>query len=131
MLLFQAKHLQFVSGVDVFSYWFATYTWDLLNYFVPALGILILFAAFQVDSYKDELGIVFLMLVSQHLVKLCFVSFLEVWYVEQKVLENDLTAISISSFFFDFITALLLLVRPWALNRKGKRCYIETARLLR
>lgn len=59
----KAKHLQFVSGVDVFSYWFATYTWDLINYFVPALIILILFAAFQVDSYKDELGIVFLMLV--------------------------------------------------------------------
>ena len=65
MLLFQAKHLQFVSGVDVFSYWFATYTWDFLNYLVPALGILILFAAFQVDSYKDELGTVFLMLVSR------------------------------------------------------------------
>ena len=60
----------------MFSYWFATYTWDLLNYLVPALGILILFAAFQVDSYKDELGIVFLMLVSHHLVKPCFVSYL-------------------------------------------------------
>ena len=69
MLLLQAKHLQFVSGVDVFSYWFATYTWDFINYLVPALGILILFAAFQVDSYKDELGIVFLMLVSQHLIQ--------------------------------------------------------------
>ena len=62
--LFQAKHLQFVSGVDVVSYWFATYTWDFINYLVPALGILILFAAFQVESYEDELGIVFLMLVS-------------------------------------------------------------------
>ena len=66
---FQAKHLQFVSGVDVVSYWFATYTWDFINYLVPALGILILFAAFQVESYKDELGIVFLMLVSTNTIR--------------------------------------------------------------
>ena len=51
--------------MDVFSYWFATYSWDFVNYFVPVLGILILFAAFQVESYKDELGVVFLMLVSK------------------------------------------------------------------
>ena len=67
---FQAKHLQFVSGVDVVSYWFATYTWDFINYLVPALGILILFAAFQVESYEDELGIVFLMLVSTNTIRL-------------------------------------------------------------
>lgn len=82
MLLFQAKHLQFVSGVDVFSYWFATYTWDFINYLVPALGILILFAVFQVDSYKDELGIVFLMLVSQHLIqKACNLALSVIWDV--------------------------------------------------
>ena len=50
----------------MFSYWFATYTWDFINYLVPALVILILFAAFQVESYQDELGVVFLMLVSKN-----------------------------------------------------------------
>ncbi|XP_073229976.1 phospholipid-transporting ATPase ABCA3-like [Porites lutea] len=69
----KAKHLQFVSGVDVVSYWFATYTWDFINYLVPALGILILFAAFQVESYEDELGIVFLMLILFGLCVLPFV----------------------------------------------------------
>ncbi|XP_015769367.1 PREDICTED: ATP-binding cassette sub-family A member 3-like [Acropora digitifera] len=59
----KAKHLQFVSGVDAFSYWFATYTWDFVNYLIPALLIIILFAAFQVESFQDELGVVFLMLV--------------------------------------------------------------------
>jgi len=65
-LRFQAKHLQFVSGVDTLSYWLATYTWDFINYLVPAIVILILFAAFQVDSYKDEMGIVFLLLVRKY-----------------------------------------------------------------
>ena len=62
----QAKHIQFVSGVDSVSYWSATFSWDFINFLVPALGILILFAAFQVDNYKgEELGILFFMLVSK------------------------------------------------------------------
>ena len=59
----QAKHLQFVSGVDAVSFWLATYSWDLINYLFPLLGIMILFAAFQVDSLKNDLGAVFLLLV--------------------------------------------------------------------
>lgn len=69
----KAKHLQFVSGVDTLSYWLATYTWDFINYLVPAIVILILFAAFQVDSYKDEMGIVFLLLLLFGLCVLPFV----------------------------------------------------------
>ena len=60
----QAKHLQFVSGVDVTSYWLATFAWDMLNAMVPVLLTFILFAAFQVDGYKDEgLGAILLILV--------------------------------------------------------------------
>ena len=59
----QAKHLQFVSGVDAVSFWLATYSWDFINYLFPLLGIMIMFAAFQVDSLKNDLGAVFLLLV--------------------------------------------------------------------
>ena len=59
----QAKHLQFVSGVDAVSFWLATYSWDLINYLFPLLGIMIMFAAFQVDSLRNDLGAVFLLLV--------------------------------------------------------------------
>lgn len=60
----QAKHLQFVSGVDSFCYWFGTYTWDYLNYLIPATLFVIIFAAFQVEAFKDEMGAVYLLLVS-------------------------------------------------------------------
>lgn len=60
----QAKHLQFVSGVDAVSYWLGTFTWDFINYLIPSITVLILIAAFQLDEYKDDLGTVFLMLVS-------------------------------------------------------------------
>lgn len=61
----KAKHLQFVSGVGAASFWFATFTWDFINYLIPMIGIFIMFIAFQVDSYNDDLGTLFLLLVSK------------------------------------------------------------------
>ena len=47
----KAKHVQFVSGVDPISYWSSAYTWDMINFLVPALSILVLIAAFDVPAY--------------------------------------------------------------------------------
>lgn len=57
-----AKHLQVVSGVGPCAFWVSTYIWDLINYTLPVLVILILFAAFGTDAYVNDgrLGIVFL-----------------------------------------------------------------------
>jgi ATP-binding cassette subfamily A (ABC1) protein 3 len=58
-----AKHLQFLSGVTPSCYWFGTFFWDLTNYLIPALIILILFAAFQIEVYTDDIGAIFLVLI--------------------------------------------------------------------
>lgn len=60
-----AKHLQVVSGVGPFSFWLASFAWDLVNYLIPCLALLIVFAAFQVAAYTDDnnLGLVLLVLV--------------------------------------------------------------------
>lgn len=57
-----AKHLQVVSGVGPVAYWSSTFVWDIINYTIPVLLILVVFAAFQTDAYVNEnrLGIVFL-----------------------------------------------------------------------
>ncbi|XP_060570838.1 phospholipid-transporting ATPase ABCA3-like isoform X2 [Ruditapes philippinarum] len=57
-----AKHLQVVSGVGPFAYWSSTFVWDIINYTIPVLIILVIFAAFQTDAYVsgNRLGIVFL-----------------------------------------------------------------------
>eukprot|EP01134_Creolimax_fragrantissima_P001244 CFRG1244T1 len=47
----KAKHIQLVSGVDTISFWLATYTWDLINYLVPVILILIIILASQVEFY--------------------------------------------------------------------------------
>eukprot|EP01135_Chromosphaera_perkinsii_P005752 Nk52_evm52s359 gene=Nk52_evmTU52s359 len=50
----KAKHIQFVSGVDPFSFWLGTFTWDLLNYLIPTIVIFILFAVFDEEEYTGE-----------------------------------------------------------------------------
>ncbi|XP_068671756.1 phospholipid-transporting ATPase ABCA3-like [Montipora foliosa] len=60
----KAKHVQFVSGVDPFSYWDSAYTWDLINFLIPALSILVLVAAFDVPAFSGpRLGYLFLLLM--------------------------------------------------------------------
>lgn len=54
----KAKHVQFVSGVGAYSYWLSSFLWDLFNYFLPIIGLFILFAAFDVDAYTgDQTGV--------------------------------------------------------------------------
>lgn len=74
VLLQQAKHLQFVSGVNVTSFWISTFAWDLLSALVPVILSVILFAAFRVDGYTgDGLLGVFLLLVLDIEMHVCHV----------------------------------------------------------
>ena len=68
----QAKHLQFVSGVHVSSYWMATFLWDLISCLVPVILSVIIFAAFQATGYTGEgLAGVAMLLVSCVWNKVC------------------------------------------------------------
>ncbi|XP_046544466.1 phospholipid-transporting ATPase ABCA3-like isoform X1 [Haliotis rubra] len=60
-----AKHLQVVSGVGPFVFWMSNFAWDFINYMIPCVGLLIVFAAFQSEAYVEDgrLGIVFLIFV--------------------------------------------------------------------
>lgn len=46
-----AKHLQFVSGVNFVTFWLANMVWDFINFLVPCLGILLTFLLFQEDGF--------------------------------------------------------------------------------
>lgn len=60
-----AKHLQFVSGVDVFIFWGVHYLWDLLSFIVIALFALFTLMLFQEEGFKtfSDLGRVFYILL--------------------------------------------------------------------
>ncbi|XP_035267888.1 phospholipid-transporting ATPase ABCA1 isoform X3 [Anguilla anguilla] len=59
----KAKHLQFVSGVRPLLYWLANFTWDMLNYTVPATMVVLIFIAFQQQSYVSETNLPALVLL--------------------------------------------------------------------
>lgn len=47
----QAKHVQFVSGVRVATYWLPALLWDLISFLVPSLLLLAVFRAFDVRAF--------------------------------------------------------------------------------
>ncbi|XP_068174679.1 phospholipid-transporting ATPase ABCA1 isoform X2 [Antennarius striatus] len=59
----KAKHLQFVSGVKPILYWLANFTWDMLNYSVPAAMVVLIFICFQQQSYVSETNLPALILL--------------------------------------------------------------------
>ncbi|KAF7656308.1 hypothetical protein LDENG_00043690 [Lucifuga dentata] len=61
----KAKHLQFVSGVKPILYWLANFSWDMLNYTVPATVVVLIFISFQQQAYvsKNNLPALILLLL--------------------------------------------------------------------
>lgn len=52
----KAKHLQFTSGVRLFTFWSATFCWDMINYLMTALCLILTIVFFDVEAYvvKDH-----------------------------------------------------------------------------
>ncbi|PFX16944.1 ATP-binding cassette sub-family A member 1 [Stylophora pistillata] len=74
----KAKHLHLVSGVRPFIYWLSTYTWDFINYLIPAVGCIFIFLAFGEDSYTSTRNFpptfLLLILYGGHMVITCLSS---------------------------------------------------------
>ncbi|XP_012941784.1 ATP-binding cassette sub-family A member 3 [Aplysia californica] len=49
-----SKHMQIVSGVGPITYWLPTFLWDFINYIIPSLLLLVVFAAYQKTAYLDD-----------------------------------------------------------------------------
>lgn len=54
----KAKHLQFVSGVGVISFWFPSFLCDILMFLFTSLCVVVTVFLFQQDGFKtvEELG---------------------------------------------------------------------------
>ena len=50
----KAKHIQFVSGVDPISYWTSAYLWDIINFVLPSVIIVILFLILRVEAFEGK-----------------------------------------------------------------------------
>lgn len=52
----KSKHLQLVSGVNMTSYWFSTYLWDMSLFFVLTILIMVVFLAYGAESAAVFVG---------------------------------------------------------------------------
>ncbi|XP_069482200.1 phospholipid-transporting ATPase ABCA1-like isoform X2 [Ambystoma mexicanum] len=59
----KAKHLQFVSGVNPAIYWLANFSWDMCNYLVPCIIVIVLFLCFQQQAYVSAANLPVLILL--------------------------------------------------------------------
>ncbi|KAI8797159.1 ATP-binding cassette sub-family A member 3 [Biomphalaria glabrata] len=65
----KAKHIQFVSGVHAVNFWLSTLCWDLINFMLPCLCLIITFFAFSITNFTVDL----------HWLQLIFFFFLYGW----------------------------------------------------
>jgi len=58
MLRFQyfrkVKHSQMVSGVKWYNFWLSTFTWDFINFMIPCLIVVIMFAIADIKNYTGK-----------------------------------------------------------------------------
>lgn len=52
----KAKHIQFVSGVSPINFWLSTFCWDMINYIIPCIFLIITFVAFNITAYLDPVS---------------------------------------------------------------------------
>ncbi|CAF1162270.1 unnamed protein product [Adineta steineri] len=58
-----SKHLQFVSGVKGITYWWGNFLWDLTNYCISIAFCVIIFLAFDIQSYVSGSNLLCLVLL--------------------------------------------------------------------
>nr|XP_056723638.1 phospholipid-transporting ATPase ABCA7 [Euleptes europaea] len=59
----KAKHLQIVSGMKPGVYWLGNFAWDMCNYLVPAVLVVLIFICFQQKSYVSPANLPTLILL--------------------------------------------------------------------
>uniref|UniRef100_A0A4X2LRM6 ABC transporter domain-containing protein n=1 Tax=Vombatus ursinus TaxID=29139 RepID=A0A4X2LRM6_VOMUR len=52
--IIKAKHLQFVSGVRIINFWLSAFFWDLFNFIIPCLLLLVVFKYCGVKAFVDD-----------------------------------------------------------------------------
>jgi ABC-type multidrug transport system ATPase subunit len=52
----KSKHLQLVSGVNMTSYWVATYLWDLTLFFILTVAVMVVFLIYGTESAQVFVG---------------------------------------------------------------------------
>ena len=111
-----AKHCQFVSGVDAAVYWLAALAWDLVTLAVPSALVVVVVVAFQIDAYVEwpVCGCLYLALVLYGWSVIPFVYVLSFAY---KVASTAYSHIVTIVFYSGMLLPMVLLLLLQAFNK--------------
>jgi len=59
----RAALLQRLAGVGSFVFWLSAYIWDFINFFIPCLLTLVIFAIGAIEEYEDQAALLLLLFV--------------------------------------------------------------------
>ncbi|XP_056678235.1 phospholipid-transporting ATPase ABCA7 isoform X2 [Monodelphis domestica] len=59
----QAKHLQFLAGLPPNLYWLGNFAWDMCNYLIPTILVVLIFLGFQQKAYVSPQNLPALLLL--------------------------------------------------------------------
>ncbi|XP_072225725.1 phospholipid-transporting ATPase ABCA3 [Leuresthes tenuis] len=59
----KSKHVQQVSGVYLSNFWFSALLWDLVNFLLPCLLMLVVFQAFGIKAFVDNGHLIYVLLL--------------------------------------------------------------------
>jgi ATP-binding cassette subfamily A (ABC1) protein 3 len=107
----KSKHLQFVSGVRVSSYWMANFVWDITIILVNIVIICVMVAAFQIGEFTGANFLAFFLL----LVLVCWVG-LPLMYCLSFLFKSSLLAFSASVMVLYFLAVGLVAVKNAVAN---------------
>ena len=109
----KSKHLQIVSSVSPYLYWFATYTWDMILFSFLVLFIILIFFAFGsaskvfIYSYQSTIALILLLF-------LYGLSVIPLSYIYSLFFDNFSTA-QISIMVINFLTGFVMVLAYYVL----------------
>ncbi|CAG5897799.1 unnamed protein product, partial [Menidia menidia] len=59
----KSKHVQQVSGVYLSNFWFSALLWDLINFMLPCILMLVVFQAFGIKAFVDDSHLIDVLLI--------------------------------------------------------------------
>ena len=111
----KSKHLQIVSSVSPYIYWLATYTWDMLLYFILTLSILGAFYVYGASASQVFIGTTRNTFAVFLLIWLYGASSIPLCYIYSFAFENHSTA-QISIMTLNFITGFVFVLAYFIMN---------------
>uniref|UniRef100_A0A914PDV4 ABC transporter domain-containing protein n=1 Tax=Panagrolaimus davidi TaxID=227884 RepID=A0A914PDV4_9BILA len=73
------KHMQYLAGIQPWTYWLVNFVWDVISYLIPTLAFIGIFAAFNIKPFIHNFNAIWTVYKSFLLLAWCYLPFVYWW----------------------------------------------------